>query len=80
MTTMIVEVYNAFRKAGMPEEDAQTAAKALSDTIESKLSPVATKADTQAVVAEAKAGIIKWVTGVGFVQAGFVVGLLKFIH
>ncbi len=30
MTTMITEVYNAFRKAGVPEQDAQAAAEALS--------------------------------------------------
>lgn len=80
MSTMIVEVYAAFRKAGVPEDDAQFAARALSDTIEAKLSPVATKADVLASISEAKVEIIKWVVGIGFVQAGFVVGLLKFLH
>jgi hypothetical protein len=76
MSTMIVEVYNAFRKAGVPDEDAQNAAKALADTIDIKLSAVATRTD----LADAKVEIIKWVIGIGFVQAGFVVGLLKFVH
>ncbi len=80
LSTMIVEVYNAFRKAGVPEDDAQIAARALSDTIDAKLSPVATKADTQAIVAEAMVEIIKWVIGIGFIQAGFVVGLIRFLH
>ena len=43
MSTMIVEVYNAFRKAGVPEKEAQDAAEALSNET------TATSADIQVV-------------------------------
>ncbi|NOR81581.1 MAG: integrase [Methyloprofundus sp.] len=58
MSTMVVEVYNAFRKAGVPEKEAQDAAEALSNET------TATKADIQIVerkMIEIK--IIKWMIG-----------------
>ena len=76
MSAMIVEVYNAFRKVGVSEDDAQAAAKALSESHESDLSALATKAD----LSDSKVEIIKWVTGIGFAQAAFVVTLLKVLH
>jgi len=41
MSTMITEVYNAFRKAGVPEKEAQDAAEALSNET------TATKSDVE---------------------------------
>ena len=43
MSTMITEVYNAFRKAGVPEQEAQDAAGALlkdSDSIKDDISSI----------------------------------------
>lgn len=62
MSTMIVEVYNAFKKAGVPEEDAQKAAEALSQ------STTATKKDIEKIekeIVEVKGEIklVKWMIG-----------------
>lgn len=76
MSAMIVEVYNAFRKAGVPDDEAQAAAKALSESHRADLSALAMKAD----LSESKVEIIKGVIGIGFAQAAFVVTLLKWLH
>ncbi len=55
MTTMISEVYSAFRKAGVPEEDARLAAEALS------AESLATKDDIRKLDKELL--IIKWMLG-----------------
>ncbi|MEE9395682.1 MAG: hypothetical protein V3V31_01590 [Methylococcales bacterium] len=55
MTTMISEVYSAFRKAGVPEEDARLAAEALS------AENLATKDDMRKLDKELL--IIKWMLG-----------------
>ena len=62
MSTMIIEVYNAFRKAGVPEKEAQDAAEALSNET------TATKADIQVVERKmieinGEIKIIKWMIG-----------------
>ncbi|MCK5648819.1 MAG: integrase [Gammaproteobacteria bacterium] len=55
MSTMISEVYSAFRKAGVPEEDAKAAAEALSSE------SLATKDDIRKLDKELT--IIKWMLG-----------------
>ena len=55
MSTMIIEVYTAFKKAGVPEEDAVAAAKALSDD------NLATKGDVQLLKTEML--LLKWMVG-----------------
>jgi len=55
MSTMISEVYAAFRKAGVPEEDARAAAEALS------AESLATKDDIRKLDKELT--IIKWMLG-----------------
>jgi len=74
MSTMIVEVYNAFRKAGVPEKEAQEAAEALANE------NVATKADMQLmekkiIEINGEIKILKWM--VGLVIAIEVIPLLK---
>ena len=71
---MITEVYNAFRKAGVPEKEAQDAAEALSNET------IATKSDVEnldkkmiEVAGEIK--ILKWM--IGLVIAINVIPLLK---
>ena len=53
MATMISEVYSAFRKAGVPEDDARSAAEALSSE------NLATKTDIIKIERELKTDIIK---------------------
>ena len=67
MTTMISEVYSAFRKAGVPEEDARQAAEALS------AESLATKSDISGIKQEL--AIIKWMLGI--VIAAQIVPLIK---
>ena len=55
MTTMISEVYSAFRKAGVPEDDARLAAEALS------AESLATKDDIRKL--DKQLLIIKWMLG-----------------
>ena len=56
MTTMISEVYSAFRTAGVPEEEARKAAEALS------AESLATKNDIVDVKREL--AVVKWMLGV----------------
>ena len=67
MTTMISEVYSAFRTAGVPEEEARKAAEALS--VES----LATKNDIVDVKRELT--VVKWLLGI--VIAAQVLPLLR---
>mgnify|MGYP003573337582 CR=1 FL=1 len=55
MTTMISEVYEAFRKAGVPDEDARKAAEALS------AENLATKTDMQRM--EREMLLLRWMVG-----------------
>ena len=56
MTTMISEVYNAFLKAGVPEQDAREAAEALS------AENLATKNDIARL--DKKMAIMQWMLGI----------------
>ena len=67
MTTMISEVYSAFRTAGVPEEEARKAAEALSEE------SLATKRDIVEIKREL--AIVKWMLGI--VIAAQVLPLLK---
>jgi hypothetical protein len=67
VTTMISEVYSAFRAAGVDEEQARKAAEALS------AESLATKADVVRI--EHELAVIKWMLGV--VVAATVIPLLK---
>lgn len=67
MTTMISEVYEAFRSAGVPEEQAKKAAEALS------AESLATKGDIVRI--ERDLAVLKWMVGV--VIAATVIPLLK---
>ncbi len=69
MTTMISEVYSAFRKAGVPEDDARQAAEALS------AENSATKADIGEIKREL--AVVKWMLGI--VIAAQVLPLLRAI-
>lgn len=69
MATMIVELYDALKAAGAPEDKAQAAAKVLANTderfdrVDSKLTALEVKLAT--VMAEL--GMVKWiVSGIGF--------------
>ena len=67
MTTMISEVYEAFRVAGVPEEKARKAAEALS------AENLATKLDITSI--EKELILIKWM--LGLVIAGIASLMLK---
>ena len=67
MTTMISEVYSAFRTAGVPEEEARKAAEALS------AKSLATKHDI--VDVKRALTVVKWLLGV--VIAAQVLPLLR---
>ncbi len=67
MTTMISEVYDAFRDAGVSEEKARKAAEALSSE------SLATKADVVRI--EPELAVIKWM--VGLVIAGVAAQIVK---
>ena len=69
MTTMISEVYSAFRTAGVPEEEARKAAEALS------AENLATKNDIADVKRELT--VVKWMLGI--VIAAQVLPLLRSI-
>ena len=56
MSTLIIEVYEAFLAAGVPEEKAKAAAKALSDD------QSATKGDI--VKLDKELAVVKWMLGI----------------
>jgi len=67
MATMISEVYDAFRSAGVPEDKARAAAEALSEE------QLATKTDIAKL--EKELLVIKWM--LGLVIVAVVIPLLK---
>lgn len=78
MTTMISEVYDAFRSAGVPEDKARKAAEALSNE------SIATKGDiarlealtrTEIAKLDKELAVLKWM--VGLVMAGVAAQVLK---
>lgn len=68
MTTMVVELYDALIKAGVDEETAKLAAKAVLDT-----EVLATKKD----LAEMRTEIIKWNTGTLLAATGLFAMIVK---
>jgi hypothetical protein len=67
MATMISELYDAFRSAGVPEDKARAAAEALSEE------QIATKTDIAKL--EKELLVIKWI--LGLVIVAVVIPLLK---
>ncbi len=62
MSTMIVEVYNAFRKAGVPEKEAQDAAEALSNETTATKSDIG-QLEKQIIEENGEIKVIKWMIG-----------------
>ena len=63
MTTMISEVYNAFLKAGVPEQDAREAAEALSaENLATKNDVVEVRKDINRL--ERNIAVMKWMLGI----------------
>jgi hypothetical protein len=65
MTTIVSELYTALRKAGVDEETARAAAKAViavedKETLATKSDIRELRAELKTAIAEAKAEIIKW--------------------
>jgi hypothetical protein len=68
MSTMILEVYDALKSAGAPEEKAQAAATVLANT-DNRFD----KLDREIAVLEAKLNLIQWLIG------GVVFGVLLLV-
>lgn len=62
MSIMIVEVYNAFRKAGVPEKEAQDAAEALSNETTATKSDIG-QLEKQIIEVNGEIKVIKWMIG-----------------
>ena len=77
MTTMIVELYEALRSAGAPEDKAQAAARAMADH-ERRFDHVDTELATirgEVKALEGQVVIVKWITGATF--AGILALILR---
>lgn len=74
MGTMITEVYTAFKKAGVPEEDAVRAAEALSNVQTASKADIAHVREDM-VKLEKELIVIKWM--VGLVLSGIIALILK---
>lgn len=70
MTTMITEVYDAFRAAGTPEAEAKAAAQAVL-----AVERAATKSDLKGEIAELETRLVRAM----WVQAGVIIGALSFV-
>lgn len=90
MSTMIVEVYDALKEAGVSEEKAKAAASAIADfgRIESKLESletkfnarfdsVETKFDSEIKIVKSEITVLKWMLGI--VIAGVVSTFIKLL-
>lgn len=74
MSTMITEVYNTFRKAGVPDKEAQEAAEALSNETTATKADIE-KIDKTMIEINGEIKILKWM--IGLVIAINVIPLLK---
>ncbi|MDY0137313.1 MAG: integrase [Thiomicrospira sp.] len=74
MSTMFTEVYTAFKKAGVPEEDAVRAAEALSNVQTASKADIAHVREDM-VKLEKELIVIKWM--VGLVLSGIIALILK---
>lgn len=74
MSTMIAEVYDAFRSAGVPEEKALKAASAMAAETTATKADIA-KLEKELVAINGKITLVQWMVGV--VIAATVVPLLK---
>jgi hypothetical protein len=70
MTTMITEVYDAFRAAGTPEAEAKAAAQAVL-----AVEQAATESDLKGEIAEPETRLVRAM----WVQAGVIIGALSFV-
>jgi hypothetical protein len=70
MTTMITEVYDAFRAAGTPEAEAKAAAQAVL-----AVEQAATKSDLKGEIAELETRLVRAMR----VQASVIIGALSFV-
>lgn len=82
MTTMITELYEALKQAGADDDTAKRAAQAVIaveavSELATKAGLAELKAATKAELAELKADLIKWMVGLLFAQAAFIIALLK---
>ncbi len=74
MTTMISEVYEAFRAAGVSEDQARKAAEAMSGEANATKSDMI-KLDKELVLVRSDITLLKWM--VGTVMAGVAAQILK---
>jgi hypothetical protein len=70
MTTMIAEVYDAFKAAGVPDDAAKAVAKAVLPAEQA-----ATKDDLRVAIAELETRLTRTL----WLQAGVIIGALSFI-
>lgn len=75
MSTMVAELYDALRKAGVDEQLARDAARAVLGT--EARTDLVTKADLAAGLAELKADVIKWNVGAMAVLTAIVAAIAR---
>ncbi len=81
MTTMITEVYEAFKDAGTSEEKAKATASAIADyssrfdSLEAELKIPRAEFESETKILKTELSIVKWM--LGFVIAGIVSMLIK---
>ena len=81
MTTLITEVYDAFKDAGASEANARKAAEAMLSALHGQSATKADLAEIRTQIAETKGEMIKWMVGIAFAQIAATLGLIKlFIH
>ena len=74
---------NRLKAAGVPQEQAEAEAEALSEVLETNVKDLASKQDIEVLraemrteMAETKADLIRWVVGVGVLQTAMIAALL----
>jgi hypothetical protein len=83
LTFNTLKFANRLKTAGVPAQQAEAEAEALSEVFETSLSELATKGDLQrledrldARMAQMKFEILRWTVGIALVQFGLLTGIL----
>ena len=72
---MDIEVFNAFRKAGRSDDQAQAVVEAVNKLIDERYRLHAAKIATQGHLKELQSSLIKWIVGTVIASVGVMTGL-----
>ena len=76
---MEIQVFNAFRKAGLSDDQAQAIVEAVNKSIDERYRLHADKIATKGGLKELESSLIKWIVGTVIASIGVMTGLLALL-